>query len=348
MATPDHWHPLICIAACQAGAHVYVEKPVGHTILEGRAMVRAAREADRVVQVGTHRRLTPHGISAYKFLTSGGAGKIGMVRAFVAGAAGAGQPEAPTPNQNATRRSRLGHVVRTGSLSTLQPGHSSRRSGASSLTMPTARSAIGSTGPTRSCGFSAMISIPRASARSAGPLFESPMPPTRPPTPPCPMPPTRLDVHWEFDDCVATWEHHQYGGNNQEKARIGCYFYGSKGVCHVGWGEGWTFYPMKKNEPEIHEDPQLHQPGAQNVPELWADFIGAIEAWQTAYVRHRNRPSQHDTQPAGHPVMEAWPQRQVGRRARASARGTRRPTRCCVASTAIPGSTPKCEVPSSS
>lgn len=64
VATPDHWHPLICIAACHAGAHVYVEKPVGHTILEGRAMVRAARETDRVVQVGTHRRVTPHGISA--------------------------------------------------------------------------------------------------------------------------------------------------------------------------------------------------------------------------------------------------------------------------------------------
>lgn len=70
VATPDHWHPLICIAACEAGAHVYVEKPVSHTILEGRAMVKAAREADRVVQVGTHRRVTPHGISAYRFLRS--------------------------------------------------------------------------------------------------------------------------------------------------------------------------------------------------------------------------------------------------------------------------------------
>ena len=122
VATPDHWHPLICIAACQAGAHVYVEKPVGHTILEGRAMVKAARETDRVVQVGTHRRLTPHGISAYKFLTSGGAGKIGMVRAFVAGAAGAGQPEAPDAQPGTAGRSGLGYVVRTGAVPTLQPG----------------------------------------------------------------------------------------------------------------------------------------------------------------------------------------------------------------------------------
>src|SRR5690606_33543400 len=60
VATPDHWHPLITIAACEAGADVYVEKPVGHTVDEGRAMVEAARRHERVVQVGTHRRVSPH------------------------------------------------------------------------------------------------------------------------------------------------------------------------------------------------------------------------------------------------------------------------------------------------
>src|SRR5437016_12682173 len=83
VATPDHWHPLITIAAVKAGAHVYVEKPISHTILEGRAMVRAARDADRVVQVGTHRRISPHNRSGMEFLQGGRAGKIGMARAFV-------------------------------------------------------------------------------------------------------------------------------------------------------------------------------------------------------------------------------------------------------------------------
>ena len=46
VATPDHWHALPTIAAVQAGAHVYVEKPISHTIMEGRAMVSAARAAD--------------------------------------------------------------------------------------------------------------------------------------------------------------------------------------------------------------------------------------------------------------------------------------------------------------
>src|SRR5947208_12942097 len=59
VATPDHWHPLVMIAAVKAGANVYVEKPIGHTLREGRAMVRAARDTGKVVQVGTHRRLSP-------------------------------------------------------------------------------------------------------------------------------------------------------------------------------------------------------------------------------------------------------------------------------------------------
>ena len=95
-ATPDHWHPLITIAAVKAGADVYVEKPVGHTILEGRAMVSAARDTSRIVQVGTHRRVSPHNISGREFIQSGRAGKIGMVRAFVHYG---GDKEQPTKNQ---------------------------------------------------------------------------------------------------------------------------------------------------------------------------------------------------------------------------------------------------------
>src|SRR5262249_21158144 len=82
-ATPDHWHALITIAAVEAGAHVYVEKPICHTINESRAMVKAAREANPVLQVGTPRRASPHNVSGMQFLKSGGAGRIGMARAFV-------------------------------------------------------------------------------------------------------------------------------------------------------------------------------------------------------------------------------------------------------------------------
>jgi predicted dehydrogenase len=82
VGTPDHWHPLIAIAAMEAGADVYVEKPISHTFLEGRAMVNAARKHGRVVQVNTQRRSTPHFISARAFIKEGKLGRIGVVRAY--------------------------------------------------------------------------------------------------------------------------------------------------------------------------------------------------------------------------------------------------------------------------
>src|SRR5436305_3561914 len=60
IATPDHWHALPLIAAAQAGADIYVQKPIGVDVLECQAMVAAARKGGRVVQVGTQRRSTPH------------------------------------------------------------------------------------------------------------------------------------------------------------------------------------------------------------------------------------------------------------------------------------------------
>lgn len=59
IATPDHWHPLAMIAAVEAGADVYVEKPISVDVTEAQAMLAAARKHQRVVQVGTQRRSTP-------------------------------------------------------------------------------------------------------------------------------------------------------------------------------------------------------------------------------------------------------------------------------------------------
>ena len=100
VASPDHWHPLQTIDAVKAGAHVYVEKPISHTIREGRAMVNAARETGKVVQVGTHRRISPHNVSAREFIRSGKLGKVGMVRAFVHYGGG---PETAVQNKEAPK-----------------------------------------------------------------------------------------------------------------------------------------------------------------------------------------------------------------------------------------------------
>lgn len=76
VGTPDHWHALPTIEACMAGKDVYVEKPLATSIAEGRAMVKAARRYDRVVQVGTQQRSTPHFADAIAYLRSGELGKI--------------------------------------------------------------------------------------------------------------------------------------------------------------------------------------------------------------------------------------------------------------------------------
>ncbi|HRP05226.1 MAG TPA: Gfo/Idh/MocA family oxidoreductase, partial [Opitutaceae bacterium] len=76
IATPNHWHGLLTIWALQAGKHVYVEKPMSHTVQEGRAMIEAANASGKVVQVGTQRR-TDAGLSeAGEFVRSGRLGRI--------------------------------------------------------------------------------------------------------------------------------------------------------------------------------------------------------------------------------------------------------------------------------
>jgi predicted dehydrogenase len=80
--TPDHWHALQTIHACEAGKDVYVEKPASLVVNEGRAMVNAARRFDRVVQVGLQRRSAPFIREAVEIVRSGGIGEVTVVRSF--------------------------------------------------------------------------------------------------------------------------------------------------------------------------------------------------------------------------------------------------------------------------
>lgn len=101
IATPDHWHALQMIAACEAGADIYVQKPISVDVIEGQAMLAAARKHSRVVQVGTQRRSTPHLIEARnEFIKSGKIGRVGLVEicSYSRGRGGAPLPPAtPIP-----------------------------------------------------------------------------------------------------------------------------------------------------------------------------------------------------------------------------------------------------------
>lgn len=78
IGTPDHWHALQMIDSVKAGAHVYVQKPISVDVMEGEAMVAAARKYKKVVQVGTQRKSTPHLIEAKKNIVD--AGLLGKIK----------------------------------------------------------------------------------------------------------------------------------------------------------------------------------------------------------------------------------------------------------------------------
>lgn len=82
VTTPDHWHALATIWGCQAGKHVYVEKPISNNVFEGRQMVAAARKHERVVQVGTQSRSVAHYQEIVKLLRDGRIGQVRMAKAW--------------------------------------------------------------------------------------------------------------------------------------------------------------------------------------------------------------------------------------------------------------------------
>ena len=82
VATPDHWHALQTIHACEAGKDVYCEKPVSLCVVEGRKMVEAARRYNRVVQVGLQRRSSAIVREAAELVRGGAIGKVTVARAF--------------------------------------------------------------------------------------------------------------------------------------------------------------------------------------------------------------------------------------------------------------------------
>jgi predicted dehydrogenase len=82
ICTPDHWHALQTVLACQAGKDVYVEKPLATSIAEGRAMLEAAKRHNRIVQMGSQWRSSTHMREAADFAKSGKLGKVSLVRGW--------------------------------------------------------------------------------------------------------------------------------------------------------------------------------------------------------------------------------------------------------------------------
>lgn len=273
IATPDHWHALPAIAALKAGCHLFLEKPTAHTIGESRAILDTAKETGRIVQMGMHRRIGPHHVSGMKFLKDGGAGDIGMVRMFVTGGGGAesaepnGKPPkgmdwntycGPAPERPFNRKIHPGgwRGFLDFSNGTLGDWGVHWLDQVLWWTDEKAPKRIFSTGgrPVRG------KPVNDASGQTSD------------------APDTQIATY-EFESFSATWEHRQYAGQGAEKSRYGCYFYGTKGTFHMGWRDGWTFYPNNEKETGAHEDPKFdNERDGHNLSLLWANFIDSIEA----------------------------------------------------------------------
>jgi predicted dehydrogenase len=93
--TPDHWHALITIYACEAGKDVYTEKPLAHTIEECNLIVKAQKRYGRIIQVGQHQRSAPHWGEAVNYLHKGNIGRIRSVHSWIYYGGGGALPKIP-------------------------------------------------------------------------------------------------------------------------------------------------------------------------------------------------------------------------------------------------------------
>lgn len=263
VATPDHWHALPAIEALQTGAHVYLEKPIGHTIDEGKALVAARKNSGALVQVGFHRHISPHNVSGIEFLRSGKAGKIGMVRAFVFN-----NTRQPGPVTESEPPAGLDWDFWCGPA----PMHAYTPAIHPRGFRNYLDFANGLCGDWGVHWFDQILwwtdeKFPRKIYSSGGKVYDNPHYDA----------PDFQSATFEFESFTATWEHRRFGGSDNEKHSVGTYFYGTEGIFHMGWIDGWTFYPNRKGEQIIHQDHSLNMPDHQNIRELWADFMASID-----------------------------------------------------------------------
>lgn len=272
IATPDHWHALQTLAALKSGSHVFVEKPTGHTVNESRAMLKASRESGRIVQVGLHRRLGPHHVNAMKFLKSGAVGEVGMVRIFAHSGGGVEKPQRNSePSEGMNWDMWCGPAPKRPFNGKLHPGgwrnfldYANGTLGdwgvhwLDQVLMWTEEKypkRVYSTGGRQIAGAPVLTELEQTSDA-----------------------PDHQVAVYDFEKFTCIWEHRRFAENNAEKHRIGAYFYGTKGTLHIGWQDGWTFYPNRDSDPQVHEPSQLQQPEGHNLKILWSDFLDSIES----------------------------------------------------------------------
>jgi predicted dehydrogenase len=255
IATPNHWHALATIWACQAGKDVYVEKPVSHNVREGRRMVEAARKYGRIVQTGTQCRSHKGIQDVMAFLHSGRLGTVYMARGLCFKPRGSigHKEDGPVPEG-------LDYNLWTGPAEML-PFNPNRlhynwhwfwNTGNGDLgnqgihQMDLARWGLGKS------------TFPRAVQASGGRLGYKDDGET----------PNTLLVAMDYDDCMLQFEVRGLPSNDERKVKIGVLFYGTEGVLAITSYTDWQTYLGAKGE---------KGPSGAGGGDHFANFLDAVQ-----------------------------------------------------------------------
>jgi len=275
IGTPDHWHALPAIMACQAGKDVYVEKPLAISIGEGRAMVEAARRYNRVVQMGTQQRSAPHYQRAVEYVQSGKLGKIRLVRAWAfldwKGEIPVIPDSDPPPGvdydfwlgpapKRPFNKNRFHFTFRwywdySGGLMTDWGAHM----------IDIANWGMGIKAPSSAVSVGGKFGYPNDAMQT----------------------PDTQQAIWEFPDFSMIWEHAVGLGRGPEAREHGVEFHGNDGVLVVDRG-GWEIYPETDaiNKPRQYKSPGMPRQSAGS-----ADYHGIHVQNFVDCMRSRQRPN---------------------------------------------------------
>jgi predicted dehydrogenase len=256
VATPNHWHALATVWACQAGKDVYVEKPVSHNVLEGRRMVEAARKFDRIVQTGTQCRSHKGIQDAIAYLRSGKLGQIYMAKGLCYKPRGSigHKADAPVP-ENVDYDIWLGPAPK-------RPFNPNRFHYNWHWNWDYGNGDLGNQGihqmDLARWGIN-KNEMPKSVVAYGGRFGYSDDGQT----------PNTLHVGFEFDDCELQFEVRGLPTNAESNVKIGDIFYGTEGILAISSYEQWQVFHGPKLEPG---------PGGKAGGDHYANFIKAVKA----------------------------------------------------------------------
>ena len=262
VATADHWHAGVTIDACRAGKDVYVEKPLCHNIAEGRAMVRAAREHRRMVQVGINHRSAPYTREIARIIRGGRIGKVHLVKNWMWENKSAPRTPPRSPPVELDWDFWLGPAPKV-------PYHPQRAHfnfrwcrdyaggymtdwGVHMLNVVTFAMDADLTGP---------VLVEASGEFQEDNLYDFPM---------------KMEARWEFEEpkFTLTWTQPSGGGDVLPGEKYGMTFYGEDGQLRTGFGDGMVkFYRDGREAPLPREGRAADVPHSPGHLENWLESI---------------------------------------------------------------------------